>query len=175
MDFRDRLIALTDVETTGLDASVYEIIEVGLVVFDQRTFEIKNTLDIKVMPQHPEVFSPMAMEINGYTKKAWKKSFPLDYVMRLYSEKTVDAMFCSHNVTFDWSFIEAAFKKTEVVNYMDYHRIDLLTLAWSKLRNTGLERLKMAAVALHLGIPEEPQPHRAFTGVMTEYEIFFQR
>ncbi|KKS59865.1 MAG: hypothetical protein UV27_C0021G0001, partial [candidate division WWE3 bacterium GW2011_GWA1_42_46] len=33
-------------------------------------------------------------------------------------------------------------------------------------------RLKMAAVALHLGIPEEPQPHRAFTGVMTEYEIF---
>ncbi|MEK7462857.1 MAG: 3'-5' exonuclease [Patescibacteria group bacterium] len=167
-----RPIAITDVETTGLDPKVHEIVEIGLVIIDQTTLEIINKLNIKVKPEHIETASEYALKLNGYNVADWEKAISLPEAMALYAEKTKEAMFCAHNVTFDWSFIDAAFKKTGVKNEMDYHRLDLFTMAWLKFSDSGLEKFNMNEIAKFLGIPEEPMPHCGITGAMTEYEIF---
>lgn len=172
MEILDRPIAITDVETSGLDEDSHEILEIGLVVFDQQSLEIISTLDFKVIPEHIETATEFALEINGYNEEDWKDAVSLNIVMAEFATLTQNAIFCAHNITFDWKFISRAFKKTGVVDLMDYHRIDLFTIAWEKLRTSGLKKLNMNEVAKHLGIPEEPVPHRAINGAMTEYEIF---
>lgn len=172
MDILDRNVAITDVETSGLLPDKYEIIEIGLVVVDQHTLDVVDTLDVKVKLEHPEIFSEEAQKINGYHKFFWSDAIPLVNAMKLYREKTRDAIFCAHNVTFHWAFIYEAFKKTGVGNLMDYHKLDLLTMAWTRFQPLGLTKFNMNHVANYLGIAEEPMPHRAINGAMTEYKIF---
>ena len=40
--------------------------------------------------------------------------------------------FCAHNATFDWGFMNEAFRKTGIKDEMDYHRLDILSIAWAK-------------------------------------------
>jgi len=56
-------IAVTDVKTSGLDADIHKIIEIGLVVFANHTFEILDTMSVKVTPEHPEICHPKAYEV----------------------------------------------------------------------------------------------------------------
>jgi len=168
----ERPIAITDVETTGLDFAIQEIIEIGLVVINQKTLEIIDTLDIKVKPEHIETADEFALKINGYNETDWKDALTLKEAMSIYGQKTKGAIFCAHNVTFDWSFIFEAFKKTGIENQMDHHRIDLFTMIWMKFRNSSFGKFNLNEVAKRLGVPEEPMPHRAINGTMTAYEIY---
>lgn len=173
MKISDRLIAITDLETTGFDSVRQEIIEIGLVLVNQQTLEIKDFLDVKVQPEHLETADPESLKFNGYNAADWQNASTIKAAMLLYSAKTRDAIFCAYNIVFDWPFILEAFKKTGVDILFDpYHRFDLPSMVWGKLQNSGLERLKMDKVAEYFGIPEEPKPHQAFTGAMMAYEIY---
>mgnify|MGYP001561989158 CR=1 FL=1 len=167
-----RPIAMTDIETTGLDPMVHEIIEIGLLVVHQETFKVMDRLDLKVRPEHIETAQSEALKVNGYLKEDWGGAISLKEAMMLFGEKTRGTVFCAHNVTFDWSFICEAFRRTRVENELDYHRIDLFTLAWAKLRKEGLEHFTMNAVAKYLGIPEETSPHRAMGGATVACEVY---
>lgn len=170
--FFTRPIAITDVETTGIDPMTQEIIEIGLVLIDQKTLEVLDTLSLKVKPEHFETASKEALMVNGYNDLDWEQAINLKQAMALYGEKTKDAIFCAHNVTFDWFFISEAFRKTSILNQMDYHRFDLFTLAWAKLKSKGLQKFNLSEIAKFLGLSEEPMPHRAINGAKTAYEIY---
>lgn len=86
--------------------------------------------------------------------------------MPLFSHKTKDAVFASFNVSFDWAFIKHAFRTTNVSNLMDYHRLDILTLAWAA-GGSALERFNLQALCNYFGVPPEPDPHRALNGAET--------
>lgn len=172
MSMAGRAIAITDIETTGLDPMVHEIIEIGLFVVNQDTLEVMDKIDLKVRPEHIETAQAAALKVNGYRAEDWNGAISLKEAMILFGEKTCGAIFCAHNVTFDWFFVHEAFRKTGVKNELDYHRIDLFTLAWAKLQKKGLEHFTMNAVAKYLGIPEEPSPHRAINGAALAGEIY---
>ena len=164
-------IAITDLETTGTDPRLHEIIEIGLILIDQRSLDILDSLDLKVRPEHIKTASESALKLNGYNVIDWQDSISLKEAMGLYSYKTSDALFCSHNVTFDWSFINEAFRITGVENKMDYHRLDLLTMSWTLLRESNIEGFSLDKIARFLGIGEEPIPHRAINGAQKAYEV----
>ena len=42
----------------------------------------------------------------------------------MFADKTHDAIFCAYNATFDWGFMNDAFRKTGVRDMTDYHRLD---------------------------------------------------
>ena len=169
--FRERPLAITDVETTGLHPDKHEIIEIGLVLADQKNGNILDTLDIKIKPSHIETASPRALEINGYKPEDWTRAISLQTAMKKYATKAKNGLFCAHNITFDWGFIEKAFQTTGASHSMDYHRIDLLTIAWRELGPKGLDRLNLNSIAEFLGVPPEPKVHRGINGAMTEYLI----
>ena len=54
-----------------------------------------------------------------------------------YAVKTKSALFCSHNAAFDWAFLSRGFHVTGVSHEMDYHRIDLFSVAWALLGKEG--------------------------------------
>ena len=173
MKISDRHIAITDFETSGLNPLTQEILEIGMVLVNQKTLQIMDALDMKVYLEYPEWADINALKYNGYDPIVWMVyGKELSEAMAIYSQKTKDAIFCSYNMMFDWPFLEKAFKKTGVKNLLYCNPLDLLTMSWLKLRNSGLEKYKMDEVAKHLGVPEEPMPHRALNGAMTAYEIY---
>jgi len=172
MEFLQRPLAITDVETTGLDFKIHEIIELGLLVVNQKTLEVVDEFETKIKPANIETAEPKALQLNGYNEQDWVNALDLGYVMGVYSKKTREAIFLAHNVTFDWSFIFEAFRKTNAANLMDYHRVDLFTCAWAKAsRLPGLKKFNLDELCKYFGIPPEPVPHRAINGVRNELKV----
>ena len=88
MELLNRPIAITDVETTGLDPHIHEIVEIGLLLINQRTFKVIDMLDIKVRPKHLETASEYALNLNGYRDVDWLGAMSLREAMAIYSRKT---------------------------------------------------------------------------------------
>lgn len=171
LNFKNRNIAITDLETTGLSLEKHEIIEIGLVLVRQPSLEIIETWETKVRPIHPETADKEASKINGYTPLEWSEAIGLKEAMMIYTQKTKGAMFCAYNVLFDYLFIYKAFNQTGVRSLMDYHGIDIPSLVWEKLKGTEHNRVKLNLTAEYLGIPKEPEIHRAINGAMTAYRV----
>ena len=172
MNFFDRPLAFTDVETTGTDPLVHEIIEIGLVVVDQKTFQVIDELDVKIEPTWIDKAEPQALAVNGYKAEDWLHAISLREAMAYYAAKTEGGIFVAHNAKFDWPFISQAFWLTDVKNQTDYHVLCSMSMAFLKLRRAGLRGVNLKLVARHLGVPEEPLPHRAINGARTAYEVF---
>lgn len=172
MKYLERLYAITDVETTGLNFREHEIIEIGCALVTQDKLEIIATLEVKVKPLHPELASESALKVNGYNEKEWASAISLKSAMEIYAALTKDAVFAAHNVTFDWGFIDETFHRTDVKNLMDYHRKDTWSIAEEKLRGGGLEKFSLKDLCEHLGVEPEPPPHRAINGALKTLEVW---
>jgi DNA polymerase-3 subunit epsilon len=171
----ERKIAMTDLETSGDVFGLHEILEIGLVVFDPITFEITDTYNQKVKPEHIENAVPAAIERNGYKKENWREAVDLEEAIKIYADKTQECIFCAYNVSFDWGFISDAFRRTGIKNPMstfeNHDRLDLLSIAWERgLKNENSFSLKTACKIFD--VSPEPEPHSALNGAMTAYELF---
>lgn len=171
LNFRTKNIAITDIETTGLDPLKHEIIEIGLVLIKQPGFEIIDTLDIKVKPENINQAAPEALELNGYKPEDWLDAVSLQEAMSKYLEKVVNAVFCAYNVSFDFPFLRQACVKTGLQMTLDYHSIDLPSLVWARYRKAGLDSLKLKKVAEFMGLQPEPEVHGAINGAMLNLEL----
>jgi DNA polymerase-3 subunit epsilon len=165
-------IAFTDLETTGTDPIRHEILEIGLLVVEPVSLGIVDSLEVKVKPEHIATATDSALELNGYNARDWANAVPLKRALEEYVRRASSAIFCSHNVTFDWAFMNEGFRKTGVVSTLNYHRLDLFTMAWVLLRPTRVDEFHLGKVAQQLGIREEPLPHRARNGAQLAYEVF---
>lgn len=166
-------IILTDVETTGLDAQFHEIIEIAAIVFDSHTFEIEKTFEAKVWPQFPDRIDAKAQAVNGYTVEEWKGNAKLlETAMKEYNAIAKDCVFMSFNAPFDISFLDAAYKKTSLKAAYRWYPICLRAIAWHTMPHTGMFKWSMKEVCEKLGVPPEPDQHRALNGVMAEFGIY---
>lgn len=165
-------LAIIDLETTGLDPQTHEIIEIGLVVVDSEDYTILDQWDAKVRPERPQDGHPEAYKVNGYTKEEWIGAMTLDQALLALSERMTMATMLSYNVSFDYGFLQAAYRKTGLKDPMNYHRLDLLTLAWSKIPHHKMQSWALRSVCAYLRIPPEPKIHRGANGAMKAYEVY---
>jgi DNA polymerase-3 subunit epsilon len=164
------MFAIVDLETSGLDASKHEILEIGMVVLEPRSNRLISTLDIKVQPEHIETADPVSLKINGYTKERWKDAVPLKEALERMQEMANKATLMTYNVTFDNAFLEAAFLTTSIPSFFHYHRMDLMTLAWWEL---GLDKpASLKRVCKMCSIPPEDDRHEALQGALKAYQVF---
>jgi DNA polymerase III epsilon subunit-like protein len=170
--FFDRLIAMTDVETTGTDPDVHEIIDIGLVLADPATFEVVTAWGQRVRPTRPDLMSEETRGINGYDPDGWRDAVSVETALRAYVDLTEGAVFHAWNVTFDWSFVKAGLRRAGIAHRMDYHRICTYSIAVDRLRAARLPSTSMDPVAMHLGLGPEAKPHGALNGARKALEIY---
>ncbi len=171
----ERYLAITDVETTGLDWEINEIIEIGLIVARQPDLKIVDELDVKVRPEHIETADPRSLEIAGYDEADWQSALPLKEAMAMYSEKAGDAIFVAHPVVVDYSFIDRAFRKSGIENPLHYQTFDPTSMAWILLRDKEeFPKITLVELAKYFGLENEPAPHRAINGARLAYEILIK-
>ena len=165
-------LAFIDLETTGLDPEKHEIIEIGALVVKQPELKIIDELDVKVKPLHIETADPAALRINGYRESEWLFAADLSQALKLLAEKTQNAVMVAQNVTFDWSFLNKAFRATGIVNKMHYHKLDLISMAYAKLyKDERLERYNLRELAGFFNI-ENKKAHSAMSDIKTAFEIY---
>lgn len=168
-------IALIDIETTGLDEQVGEIIEVACIVFDDETLEVLDTYETKVYPEHIETAHPKALKTNGYTTEEWDKSSTvyLEDMMKALANGADNCVFMSFNVHFDLKYLDQAARTTGINLNFKRYPICLRAIAWHALpHNNPFDRWSMKEVCEKLGVPPEPAEHRAMNGVLAEFGIY---
>ena len=176
---RNTELVFVDIETTGLDARIHEIIEIAFVRVTQTwasnqkpIFEKMFEWSAKIKPEHLDVADPVALRINGYVASEWTESIPLEQALTEFSEKTAGAIMVAHNVAFDAEFLDEKFAKFGIKNMMHYHRLDTLSLAFGILHSApDIGRYSLGELCKYFGIINE-RAHSALSDARADFELF---
>jgi DNA polymerase-3 subunit epsilon len=171
MNYCDRPLIVTDLETTGLDANLHDIIEIGAIRLHPQTLEETGRLGIKVKIEHPDTVQSQALLRNGYREELCEDAVPLADAMAMYSHLAVWGILVAYNITFEFSFLHEAFRRcgSNIDKVLDYHRIDLPSLLW--FQNPKRETISLNVVCREFGIEPEPVVHRAINGAETTVKL----
>ena len=168
---RKHNFAFIDIETTGLNLLNHEIIEIGCVITTP-TLEIIKEFDLKIKPEHIENADKVALKVNHYNAEDWKDAINLKEAIKIFSKQVEDCIMVGHNVAFDAGFLEYAFKKTEIINSMHYHKIDTISVAWAKLHNNrDYEHFSLRELCLRFDIKNK-NAHTALSDARATFELY---
>lgn len=164
-------ISIIDLETTGLNPQVDEILEIGLVQFYMGNENNIETWDTKVRPDLPSFISEEAKRVNGYNDKEWKDAASLSQSMLELKRRTNETILMSYNISFDNAFLQHAYMRTDMQDPIPHNRkFDVMTMAFLKLPDLGKWSLRNVCDALE--IEREAEIHRALNGAMKAWEVY---
>ncbi len=154
-----------DLETTGLEPSTNEIIEIGAVKI--RDGVVIETFTTFVKPQI--AIPDEITKITNITNDMVANAPNIRQVLPDFYKFTRGATLVAYNIPFDYGFIKAASKK---YGYdFDNPQIDALVVARDKVR--GLGRYNLGAVCNYLGI-SLVGAHRALQDTIATAELFIK-
>jgi DNA polymerase III subunit alpha, Gram-positive type len=169
---RERLIFFYDLETTGLNPGIHEIIEIGAVLVSQPDFQVIKTYEAKVIPEHIETASPEALKVNHYDPENWHDAIPLAQMMREICEMAENSIPAGFNVTFDWAFIQAALNQVGLPDPFYYHRVDVMSVAFAKhYKDANFVKYSLNEMCNHYNVTNR-MAHTALADAQATYEVF---
>ena len=154
----DTYVAL-DLETTGLEAHLHEIIEVGAVKF--RGAEVLDTFESFVKPR--TALSREIQQLTGITAADLRKAPPFPVVAGDLLDFVSDYPLVIQNAAFDLAFLR------EQGLPLSNRVLDTLELA--KVLLGGLPERNLPALAAHFGI-DYGTHHRALRDARTAKDVF---
>jgi DNA polymerase-3 subunit epsilon len=165
----EQVIAVVDVETTGLSAFYGDrVCEVGIVT--ARGDAILDTYQTLVNPQRP--ISPGAARVNGLSDAEVCQAPTFAEIAAQVLARIDGTTLVCHNAPFDLGFLSAEFAYLGQPWQPD-SVIDTLDLA---RRHFHFPSNSLPAIASYLRL-ETPQAHRALADALTTFQVFrrFQR
>ncbi len=158
-------VVVFDFETTGLESSVNEIIEIGAV----RIVKGKITETFSALIKPKQEISQEITNITGITNEMVKDSLSIEQVLPDFYKFTRGAVLSAYNIAFDYNFLYAISKK---MNYnFDNRQIDTMYLARTKL--PGIKNYRLKTVATELGVTLD-NAHRAVYDAVATAEVFIK-
>jgi DNA polymerase III epsilon subunit-like protein len=164
-------LAFIDIETTGLNVILHEIIEIGCVITTP-DFKVLEEFELKIKPEHIENADRAALKVNGYDPADWRDAGSLKDAVKKLSAKVIDCIMIGHNVAFDSAFLESAFAKTNIKNTMHFHKLDTVSIAWAKLhREPDLDHFSLRELGSRFGIKNK-RAHTALSDARATFELY---
>lgn len=168
---RKHNFAFIDIETTGLNLTKHEIIEIGCVLTTP-ALQVIEEFELKIKPERIKDADPVSLKISHYDPALWKSAHTLGKAMKILSKKVKDCIMVGQNVAFDSGFLEYAFVKTGIVNSMHYHKLDTISIAWAKLhREPDLEHFSLRELCLRFDIKNEGS-HTGLGDARATFELY---
>ena len=135
----DRPLLVIDVETTGTDPTIHQVISIGALLLDATTLKEERTFHslVHATTKTLSSASSKAMAIHGLTGEQLKKAPKAkDVIQQFVDTFGYDFYFCGWNICFDTQFMAALFRQANRQEDFDrfrYHKLDVWTLleyAW---------------------------------------------
>lgn len=168
---RKHNLAFIDIETTGLDVTKHEIIEIGCVITTPK-LKVLEKFDLKIKPEKIENADPIALKINHYNFLDWENAYSLKEGMQIFNKKIKDCIMVGQNVSFDSSFLDFNFLKLGIKNNMHYHKLDTISIAWAKLnKKRKITHYSLRELCKHFCI-ENKKAHSALPDAYATYELY---
>jgi DNA polymerase III alpha subunit (gram-positive type) len=131
-----------DTETTGLDSSTDQVIDICLILLDRELNKL-DELSLFALPDPHIVVSPVAAQVNGYTPEKWAalEAITQDELAKQVYEfvyKYSNLKLIAHNVPFDQGFLKQLFTRhvvtrgvaaREYSKVFGYHHIDTIPIS----------------------------------------------
>lgn len=125
MDFKKDIL-LIDLETTGLDSSRQEIIQLAAVLLDKKTLKEKEVFNTFVKPSHWGKRDPESMKVNGIAWDQVKGAPTLKKALADFHQLFgTDVVLAYYGGPVDMDFLRAAYKKVNRRFEFDYHYFNL--------------------------------------------------
>lgn len=162
-----------DLESTGLDPQVHEVIGIGALRVSADLTREKGTFVRKVHPLHPENALPSATAINGYSPERWRGAVSLHDALTDFAAFGKGCIIAAYNITFDWTFLQAALHREGMEDPFNYHRLDVFSLALARsLEEASDVRLDLESMCRKLHITVPPKPHQPLEDARAALEVF---
>ena len=162
---KDNDCVVFDVETTGLDATTCEIIEIGACKV--RDGKLIETFSCLIKPSQP--IPDEITHLTGITNQMVENCYTIKEVLQDFYKFTRNSVLVAYNIAFDYKFIYLA-GSAQGYNF-DNKQIDAMVLARTKLR--GLKNYKLKTVVEKLNVPLE-NAHRAVNDAIATAEAFIK-
>jgi len=171
ISFKTRPILFIDLEFTGLDPAVHEIVEIAALVVSQPNFEITNSYYTKDAPEHIETADPKALKIINYSLPAWSDAISAKQALTEVSALAPDCLLAGWGVQNEWDFLNANLSRLNLPYFYSHHLLEISTLAFAKLySNPQVQFLNLKRVAEYFKIPLDN--HKPDSDIRATYEIF---
>jgi DNA polymerase III epsilon subunit-like protein len=170
MTFARKPLVFVDIETTGLDPEIHEIIEIAILPLKGPVWQTK------IKPEHLDVASPKALEINGYQDhpEDWEDAPRFLNIAPEIAAHLKDTMIAGQNTQFDMGFIRSLFKRHDLpLKGVPYSWVDTVSLAYEHLVPLGTPDLKLGTTCDFLGISNDGQ-HTAAADVYRTREAYLK-
>ena len=155
-------VVVFDIETTGLEASKCEIIEIGAIKLKQgKKFETFETF-VRPKGNIPEEITALT----GITNNMVINAPNIENVIADFYKFCYNCTIIAYNIDFDYKFINLFGKKSSYI--FDNKQIDALYLARAFI--PGLKNFKLSTVCKKLGISLE-NAHRAVHDAMATADV----
>ncbi|MEO1714706.1 MAG: 3'-5' exonuclease, partial [Bacteroidota bacterium] len=150
-------------ETTRCRASRDKITEIAIVLHDGQ--QILDQFESLVNPECPIPYG--ITELTGISQEMVADAPKFYEIAKQVVEITEGAVFVAHNVRFDYSFLQAEFRRLGFT----YTRKNLCTVRLSRKAFPGLPSYSLGKLIRHFGI-QVPARHRAMADTMATVELF---
>jgi DNA polymerase III epsilon subunit family exonuclease len=168
--FKHKRVLMFDFETTGLNASFEQIIEIGAILLEERNgaYEVIDELSTLVMADKP--LAPKIVEITHITddmllRDGIEESIAFQKLFDMYQDE--NTLLIAYNVLFDLSFLQALFKKYYQPQFEIKNDI-LDVMAVYKDRHRYPHRLESAVAQYNVSVKST---HRALDDIKATYEV----
>ena len=146
-------IAIVDLETTGLDETIHEILEIGVLVYDPRQEKIVDEYESKIAPSHIHTASAKALQINGYINNPGLYTNDLQTALIKTNALVKNCMVMNQEIEFDLKFLRKAMSDLGITPSFDRHRkLDLKALAWFAVKDTDIKGMSLADLCTHFEV-----------------------
>jgi DNA polymerase III epsilon subunit-like protein len=169
------ILTFIDTETTGLDLFNHEIIDIAAVQYEFSNNDLTLLLsrEHKVKPKHIEKASEVALKINGYTKRKWKKAINIEeFLPELKQIIEKSDFLVGQNLIFDYRFINKAFDQANMERPKYPMYFDTKWMADQLVHDKKLKRSSLDFLCEHYQIKFEGRAHTALADVLRTADLF---
>jgi DNA polymerase-3 subunit alpha (Gram-positive type) len=146
-------LAFCDTETTGLDETQHEIIEIAAIIYNPHSDEVLDEWEMKIAPQHIETAQLKALQINGYINNPGLYTGSLNSALIKLNSMVAGCMICGQNTDYDLKFLYRAMSDLGIKPSFDRHRkIELMSMAWFAVKDSDIPGMSLANLCDYFGV-----------------------
>lgn len=168
---REKDLAFVDVETTGDNPLIHEVVQCAVVRYDPRTREVIGETQGRLRMRRPERAQEEALAVSRYDDERCDfEASPRLFWLHI-AEMIDEAVLVGHNVQFDKAFIAAGMAEFGVKAIVGRHAVDTMSLAWPLVASGKVRSMSLDALCAFFQIPRK-EPHDARADAWSAFAVY---